>query len=83
MRGVLHAPHRGLPKKHLAALQHWLPAFGAEVLLLAAFLSWIGYRDTGLHGLAVVYAWVVYGLIALGLLYLWICSAPDEGAKRS
>lgn len=81
MRGVLHAPH-SLSRNHLAALQHWLPAFGAEILLLAAFLSWIGYRGTELHGLAVVYAWAVYGLVALGLLYLWIGAAPDEEADR-
>ena len=83
MRGTLHAPHI-LSKKHLASLYHWLPAFGAEILLLAGFLSWIGYRGVEIHGNALVYAWVVYGLIALGILFLWTGPAtPDRPRARS
>lgn len=81
MREVLHAPHHGLSKKQIASLQHWLPAIGAEVLLLSAFLAWLWHRGMAIHGLAVVYAWVLYGLASLGLLFLWIGSG-DRPAGR-
>jgi len=80
MRGTLHAPHL-LSKRHLAALYHWLPLLGAEALLLAAFLSWIGYRGVEIHGNALVYAWAVYGLIALGILFLWIGPVAHPGQR--
>jgi hypothetical protein len=80
-RGVLHAPHI-LSKQQFAALQHWLPVLGAEALILGAFLIWIWHRGVALHGLAVVYAWTIYGLIALGLFFLWIGPPTGKGAGR-
>ena len=81
MREVLHAPHHGLSKSHNANLQHGLQVIAAELLLLAAFLAWIWHKGDALHGKAVVYAWAVYGLIALGLLFLWIGSGDKPGQR--
>lgn len=72
---VLHAPNHSLKPYARRPWPHWLPALGGELLLLVVFLSWFRGGDAW-HGLAVVYAWSVYGLAAIGFLYAW--SEPSE-----
>lgn len=78
-RLVLHAPHRHVPRSlsggPLSPWLHGLPTLVAEALLAIAFLTWVAQAD-GLHGHAVLYAWLVYGVVSLGMLFLWI--GPDR-----
>jgi len=73
-------PERTIPRfissKGIDAFRTWLPAIGAQALLLASFLLWMHNERAEYHGLAPVFAWVVYGLIALSFLYLW--TEPDD-----
>lgn len=65
-------------RKGLGTLWHWLPVIGAEAMLLASFLLWLQNEGIEYHGLALVFAWTIYGLIALSFLQLWIEATEDE-----
>ncbi|HXH65072.1 MAG TPA: hypothetical protein VNH42_06170 [Mariprofundaceae bacterium] len=62
----------------MSALRNWLPVIAAEAMLLASFLLWLHKSDAGYHGLAMVFIWIIYGLIALTFMYLWIEPAEED-----
>jgi hypothetical protein len=73
---------RFISSKSIEAYRTWLPAIGAEALLLASFLLWLQNESIRYHGLALLFAWVVYGLIAMFFLYLWIEPTDEESAPH-
>lgn len=62
-------------------MRGWLPVIGAEIMLLVTFLLWLLKSGDEYHGVAMVYAWTTYGLIALALLFYWTGQAEKESAR--
>lgn len=80
-KAILTPPKHG-PHKRARAWRGWLPALGAEVMLFAPFLFWLIEDHNEYHGFAVVYAWIIYGLLALSFLLLWTSVAREEDSDR-
>ena len=63
-----------------SALRNWLPAIAAETLLFVTFLLWLLHNGSEYHGFAVVYAWIIYCLTAVALVFFWTEPAEKQGA---
>jgi len=64
------------------ALRGWLPAIAAEILLFVTFLLWLLHNGSEYHGFAVVYAWIIYCLTAVALVFFWTEPAENQSVHN-
>jgi hypothetical protein len=62
-------------------LRGWLPVIAVEILLFVTFLLWLLHNGSEYHGFAVVYAWTIYCLTALALVFFWSGPAEKQSAR--